>query len=215
LLLLFMGALQGFFGWYMVKSGLIDRPDVSHYRLALHLITAFITFALTLWTALNLIYPQVKSPIQSLKKITQIILIFLLIQIVYGGFVAGLDAGKIHNTWPTMNEGKWIHESVFIEKNTLILNLLEGKSGVQLVHRTLAFIVLGLIIFLYVKSKKFQLNQNQHWAINSIVGIVILQFILGVFTLLFSVPLWLGVAHQVGAFFLLTATTYALHRFSK
>jgi cytochrome c oxidase assembly protein subunit 15 len=213
--LLFMGALQGFFGWYMVKSGLIDRPDVSHFRLALHLTTAFITFALTLWVALNLIYPEKRKPILNLQNITRFILVFLLIQIVYGGFVAGLDAGKIHNTWPTMNERQWIHESVFIEQKTLLLNLTEGKSGVQLVHRTIAFIVVGLIGLLYFKSRKSTIDAQQKKGVNSLLLIVAVQFLLGVFTLLYNVPFWLGLAHQIGAFFLLSAATFTLHRFSR
>ncbi len=215
LVLLFMGALQGFFGWYMVKSGLIDRPDVSHYRLALHLITAFITFSLTLNTALNIIYTDKKQAILPLRNITRLLLIVLLIQIMYGGFVAGLDAGKIHNTWPTMNENQWIHESVFIEQPTLILNLIEGKSGVQLVHRTLAYIVVGLLLFLFFKARKFTLDTTQQRLLHLALIVVGLQFILGVFTLMYSVPILLGLAHQIGAFILLSTVVFMLHRFSK
>src|SRR6476620_4593197 len=88
--LLGMGALQGFFGWFMVKSGLVDNPDVSHFRLALHLTFAFITFAYTLWVALDLIYPEKNTAIVPLRKIARIALVVLILQIIYGGFVAGL-----------------------------------------------------------------------------------------------------------------------------
>jgi cytochrome c oxidase assembly protein subunit 15 len=213
--LLGMGALQGFFGWFMVKSGLVDNPDVSHFRLSLHLTFAFITFAYTLWVALDLMYPDKKTPIVPLKKIARITLILLLLQIIYGGFVAGLNAGLIHNHWPMMSDGQFIHDSVFIEQKTLFLNLVEGKSGVQLVHRTLAYVVVGLIVFLYFKSKKYSLSSQQKNGLNTLVIIVFLQFTLGVFTLLYSVPLWLGLTHQIVAFFLLTAMTYTLHRLSK
>lgn len=213
--LLFLGALQGFFGWYMVKSGLIDRPDVSHYRLALHLTTAFFTFACTLWVALNLMYPQIKSPNITLRNITRIVMVVLFFQIIYGGFVAGLDAGKIHNTWPTMNDGEWIHESVFIEQKTVLLNVIEGKSGVQFVHRTTAIILILLIGWLFYKSKSFVLDTQQQIALNSTIIMLGIQFALGVFTLLYSVPLWLGLAHQLGAFVLLSLVTYLLHRLSK
>ncbi|QKJ64410.1 COX15/CtaA family protein [Flavobacterium sp. M31R6] len=213
--LLGMGALQGFFGWFMVKSGLIDNPDVSHFRLSLHLTFAFITFAYTLWVALDLIYPDKKAPIVPLKKIARITLVLLLLQIIYGGFVAGLNAGLVHNHWPMMSDGQFIHDSVFIEQKTLFLNLTEGKSGVQLVHRTLAYFVVGFILFLYFKSKKYQLTSQQQNGLNALVVIVFLQFTLGVFTLLYSVPLWLGLTHQIVAFFLLTAMTYTLHRLSK
>jgi cytochrome c oxidase assembly protein subunit 15 len=213
--LLAMGAFQGFLGWFMVKSGLIDNPDVSHFRLSLHLTFAFITFAYTLWVALDLIYPNKNAVILPLRKLARIALVFLLLQIIYGGFVAGLNAGLIHNHWPLMSDGQLIHETVFIEQKTLLLNLTEGKSGVQFVHRTMAYVVVGLILALFFKSKKHSLSPQQKNGLNALVIIVFLQFTLGVFTLLYSVPLWMGLAHQVMAFFLLTAMTYTLHRLSK
>ena len=213
--LLGMGAFQGFLGWFMVRSGLIDNPDVSHFRLSLHLTFAFITFAYTLWVALDLIYPEKTNAIASLQNIARFSLVFLLIQIIYGGFVAGLNAGLIHNHWPLMSDGQFLHESVVLEKDNWLLRLTEGKSGVQFVHRTLAYVVVGLILLLAYKSHKFDLNKNQKSGINALVIIVFIQFALGVFTLLYSVPLWLGLAHQIVAFFLLTAMTYTLHRLSK
>lgn len=213
--LLAMGGFQGFLGWFMVRSGLIDNPDVSHFRLSLHLTFAFITFAYTLWVALDLLYPNKTKVILPLRKIARIALVFLLLQIIYGGFVAGLNAGLIHNHWPLMSDGQLVHESVFIEQKTLFLNLVEGKSGVQFVHRTMAYVVVGLILALYFKSKKYTLGSTQQKGINTLVFIVFLQFGLGVFTLLYSVPLWLGLAHQITAFFLLTAMTFTLHRLSK
>lgn len=213
--LLGMGGFQGFLGWFMVRSGLIDNPDVSHFRLSLHLTFAFITFAYTLWVALDLMYPNKAAVILPLRKLARVALVFLLIQIIYGGFVAGLNAGLIHNHWPLMSDGQLIHDSVFIEQKTLFLNLVEGKSGVQFVHRTLAYVVVGLILALFFKSKKYTLSSPQKKGIDALVIIVFLQFGLGVFTLLYSVPLWLGLAHQVVAFFLLTAMTFTLHRLSK
>lgn len=215
IVLLGMGGFQGFLGWFMVRSGLIDNPDVSHFRLSLHLTFAFITFAYTLWVALDIIYPNKLIAIVPLRKIARLAFVSLLIQIIYGGFVAGLNAGLIHNHWPLMSDGQFIHDSVFIEQQTLFLNLIEGKSGVQFVHRTLAYVVVGLILTLYFKSKKNALNSLQKKGINALVLIVFVQFGLGVFTLLYQVPLWLGLAHQVTAFFLLTAMTFTLHRLSK
>lgn len=215
LILLGMGGFQGFLGWFMVRSGLIDNPDVSHFRLSLHLTFAFITFAYTLWVALDLIHPERKNIITSLQKIARISLIFLLIQIIYGGFVAGLNAGLIHNHWPLMSDGQFLHESVILEKNSWFQRLTEGKSGVQFMHRTLAYIVVGFIFILAYKSHEFDLNSEQKLGINALVVIVILQFGLGIFTLLYSVPLWLGLTHQIMAFLLLTAMTYTLHRLSK
>ena len=214
-ILLFMGGFQGFLGWFMVKSGLIDNPDVSHFRLALHLTFAFITFAYTLWVALDIIYPLKNEVNFKLRKLARIALVFLIIQIIYGGFVAGLNAGLIHNHWPMMSEGKFIHETVTSEQPTLLLNLTEGKSGVQFVHRTMAYIVVGLIIFLYFQSRKYVLTVQQKVGTNILLIFVFIQFILGVFTLLLQVPLWLGLVHQVMAFLLLSAMTFTLHRLSK
>lgn len=214
-ILLGMGALQGFFGWFMVKSGLIDNPDVSHFRLSLHLTFAFVTFAYTLWVALDLIYPDRNTVFVPLKKLAQITLTVLLLQIVYGGFVAGLNAGLIHNHWPLMSDGQFFHESILLEKDSWLMRFTEGKSGVQFVHRTMAYVVVGLILTLFFKSKKYTLSNQQKNGLKALVTIVFLQFALGVFTVLYSVPLWLGLTHQVVAFFLLTAMVYTLHRFSK
>lgn len=215
IVLLGMGAFQGFLGWFMVKSGLIDNPDVSHFRLSLHLTFAFITFAYTLWVALDLIYLDKLAVILPLRKLARITLVFLLIQIIYGGFVAGLNAGLIHNHWPLMSDGQFLHESVLLEKNSWLQRLTEGKSGVQFVHRTMAYVVVGLILYLYFKSKKHMLSNQQKNGLNALVFIVFLQFILGIFTLLYSVPLWLGLTHQIMAFILLATMTYSLHRLSK
>ena len=215
IILLVLGGFQGFLGWYMVKSGLVDKPDVSHYRLAAHLTTAFITFAYTFWVILDILYPLKKEINKKLKKIIQVSLGLLIIQIIYGAFVAGLDAGFIHNFWPMMADGKFIHETVYIEQEPLYRNFIEGKSGVQFVHRILAYIVTISIFIIWNRTRKMELSQEQKFGVNFLIYFLILQFTLGVFTILFAVPVWLGVAHQVGAFFLLTAMTFVLHRFSK
>ncbi|WP_281990428.1 COX15/CtaA family protein [Aquimarina aggregata] len=215
LILMLLGGFQGFLGWFMVKSGLIDRPDVSHYRLAMHLTTAFITFAYTFWVALDLIYPNKKVIDLKFRNLVRWGLVILLIQIVYGAFVAGLDAGLLHNHWPLMNDGALIHESVYIEQSPTIMNFIEGKSGVQFVHRYLAYLVVGIILFIWYKSKRLEKTKIQSKALNLLLIIVGIQFLLGVFTLIYRVPIALGVLHQVVAFFLLGAMTFSLHRFSK
>jgi cytochrome c oxidase assembly protein subunit 15 len=215
LLLLFLGGFQGFLGWYMVKSGLVERPDVSHYRLAMHLTTAFITFAFTFWVALDLWFPKKKEINRGFRNLIRIGLVLLVIQIIWGAFVAGLDAGWIHNHWPLMSDGQLIHESVTIEQQPIWRNFIEGKSGVQFVHRYLAYIVVGIIAVIWWKSKKMPLSKLQQKGVNVLIMLVLLQFILGVLTLLLQVPVWLGVLHQVAAFLLLAAMTFTLHRFSK
>ena len=129
--------------------------------------------------------------------------------------MAGLDAGFIHNHWPMMSEGKFMHETVFIEQHPWYKNFIEGKSGVQFTHRILAYIVVFLIIAIWQKSKKLQLTSLQSNGIFSLLIVVGIQFLLGVFTILYQVPVWLGVAHQVGAFILLSSMIFTLHRFTK
>ena len=214
-ILLGMGAFQGFLGWFMVKSGLIDAPDVSHFRLSLHLTFAFITFAYTLWVALDLIYPERKPVIIPLRNLARITLTIIILQIIYGGFVAGLNAGLIHNHWPLMSDGQFFHESIILEKDSWFARFTEGKSGVQFVHRTIAYFVVGLILFLTFKSKKYTISEEQKNGLNLLIIIVFIQFTLGVLTLLYSVPLCLGVMHQAMAFLLLATMTFTLHRFSK
>ena len=215
IILLLMGGFQGFLGWYMVKSGLVDRPDVSHYRLAAHLTTAFLTFAYTFWVALDLMFPNKKNVDTKLRNFIRIGLVILIIQIIYGAFVAGLDAGWIHNHWPFMSEGKLIHETVYTEQNPTYLNFLEGKSGVQFVHRTLAYVVVIFILSIWYKATRNDISKWQTKGINSLLIVVGIQFLLGVLTLLLAVPVWLGVLHQVVAFILLSCMVFTLHRFSK
>jgi cytochrome c oxidase assembly protein subunit 15 len=215
IVLLCLGSFQGFLGWYMVKSGLVDNPDVSHFRLAAHLTTAFITFAYTFWVALDLMFPDKKAINNAFRNLIRWGLFIVIVQIIYGAFVAGLDAGFMHNHWPMMSEGKFMHETVYTEQTPTYKNFIEGKSGVQFVHRILAFVVVGFILAIYFKSKKLALTNYQSKGLNLLVVILGFQFLLGIFTILLQVPVWLGVAHQVGAFFLLSAMTFTLHRFSK
>lgn len=214
LVLLGLGAFQGFLGWYMVKSGLVDMPDVSHYRLAAHLTTAFLTFAATLWVALDLMFTNRKPANKSIQKLIIVSYGVLIFQIIYGAFVAGLKAGLLHNHWPMMSEGKFIHFTAYTLE-PFYKNLIENPSGIQFIHRTTAYLVVFFVFLIWKKSRKLTLTTHQKNGVNSLVILVIAQFILGVFTIIYQVPVWLGVAHQVGAFFLLSAMTFTLHRFSK
>jgi len=214
LLILFMGGFQGFIGWWMVKSGLSKNPDVSHYRLAVHLIAAFITFAYTFWVALELkSLDRIGTYHKSVNKGLKMLLPVLLIQIIYGAFVSGLNAGFLFNTWPKMGE-HWISPAVTALKPTY-LNFIEGLAGVQFIHRYLAYLVTGLVIFLWLKGKKLTLDKPQKSSLNFLFGMVLIQFVLGVFTILNGVPLWLGVTHQIGAFILLGGVIYSLNAFKK
>ncbi|WP_204345632.1 COX15/CtaA family protein [Psychroserpens algicola] len=215
IILLCMGAFQGFLGWYMVKSGLVDNPDVSHYRLSMHLTTAFLTFAFTFWVVLDLIFPKKKDIHKPFRNLIRISLVILILQIIYGAFVAGLDAGFIHNHWPMMSEGQFMHETVYIEQDPLYKNFIEGKSGVQFVHRMLAYVVVIFCIAIWIKARKLILTKYQLIGVNTLILALAVQFILGILTIVNAVPVWLGVAHQIGAFILLSAMIFTLHRFSK
>ena len=217
LVIFVLGGLQGFLGWYMVKSGLVKDPHVSHYRLAAHLVTAFISFGFTFWVVLGLIYPpphksQIihEQAIGSVKKLTYILSGVVFLQIIYGAFVAGLKAGMVYNTFPKMGS-EWMAEGV-IAMQPFWKNLLENIAGVQFVHRYLAYIVVIIVGIIWFKARKIGLSDTQKGGINFLGIVVIIQFLLGVFTLLYAVPVTLGVIHQVGAFFLFAAVIYLLHQ---
>jgi cytochrome c oxidase assembly protein subunit 15 len=212
LILLGVGAFQGFLGWYMVSSGLVNQPRVSHFRLAAHLSTAFFTISYSVWIALELI--QTKPSVSfnpSLLKLTWAGLILLSIQIIFGAFVAGKDAGMIHNYWPNMNPGEFISANVF-QSNSLWDSLINSPSGIQFMHRYIAYIVVGLITYIWIKSKDTKTDFETKRRFNIMFGLVIFQFTIGVFTLLYQVPISLGMTHQLGALLLLLSFIYVLRR---
>ena len=215
--LFLLGGLQGVLGWYMVYSGLQDDPHVSHYRLAAHLITAFITFGFTLWFALDLIYPKENennisksSDHKVLYQLSKIILVLVIIQIIYGAFVAGLHAGKVYNTFPKMGE-EWVASAISVMQPWW-RNFTENLAGVQFIHRSIAWILVMLIGFYWYVSIKFELSKRQRMTVNLLGGVLIYQFLLGVYTLLYAVPVVLGVLHQMGAFFLFSSAIFLMHQ---
>jgi cytochrome c oxidase assembly protein subunit 15 len=224
-LLFFMGAMQAVIGWWMVYSGLQQKPAVSHYRLATHLMSAFTLFAFTFWFALRLMYPKDKAPEtegRSLRPLTLMFFVVLIIQIIYGAFTAGysegdnakIRPGHIFNTWPKMGDS-WIAEQVYM-KPTLFENLFENPSGIQFMHRSIAVLVVILLCLLWYRSDKLRLSAQQTLGINMLIYGVTIQFILGVLTLLYNVPVILGVLHQTGAFFLFLSSIYLIfHLFNK
>jgi heme a synthase len=215
LVILALGGLQGLLGWYMVKSGLVNEPHVSHLRLAAHLITAFVTFGFTFWVALDIIYlkPEVrsqKSEFKILKRWSYLLLFFVFLQIIYGAFTAGLRAGQFDPTFPKMGNS-WIAPEV-TSMSPIWVNFINGVAGVQFIHRYNAYIVVLLVISIWYKSRKMNLYPSQKNGIYFLVGMVLLQFLLGVFTLINSVPVLLGVLHQTGAFLLFASTLFVIHQ---
>ena len=218
-LLFFMGAMQAVIGWWMVYSGLQQKPAVSHYRLATHLMSAFTLFAFTFWFALTLIYSKEETKENDGKKLRVWSLLFFVIlicQIIYGAFTAGfvegdaskLRPGHIFNNWPKMGEG-WIPEQVYW-KDTFFQNFFENASGIQFVHRMLALVVVMVVCVIWYKSEKFKLTRAQSFGVTLLIYGVTIQFILGVLTLIYQVPVVMGALHQTGAFFLFSATIYLI-----
>lgn len=203
------GAIVGGLGWFMVVSGLKDRPEVSHYRLAIHLVAAFTLFGLVFWTALDLKRGSIElTDHLTRSKPALLALLLIYVQIIYGAFVAGLDAGTIYNTWPLMN-GSFVPENTFA-LSPFWANLLEHRDGVQFIHRNLAIVVLGLVVWVVYRGSKISSGPILS-ASGLLAGAVVFQFILGVVTLLMHVPVNLGVAHQLGALLLLAAMFNWLH----
>lgn len=214
LVLFGVGALQGLVGWWMVKSGLSKDPHVSHYRLATHLMTAFTAFAFSFWFALQLIYEhrgeyRAQDERRRLFWPALITFVVLLVQVVYGAFVAGLKAGLYCPTWPKMC-GEWFPEEIIMVKEGALANFAEVGAGVQFVHRTFAWVLVMFILYLWRRSNKLLLNKWQQQAVSAIIYLTTLQIMLGIFTLLYSVPVVLGVLHQSVAFFLFAAFLYLL-----
>ena len=215
IILLVIGGFQGFLGWFMVKSGLVNKPDVSHYRLAAHLVTALAAFSYSFWLALELLYPKDKLgfldktqiPTQLLKGV-YILMGILVLQITYGAFVAGLKAGLFYNTFPKMGD-EWIPQTINLGfKDMGIISLTENIATVQFIHRYLAIAVVVLTIYLWKIKNKFSLNTYIKNSLNIILIVVLVQFITGILTLLNAVPVPLGVVHQFGAIVVLSSGLY-------
>lgn len=201
---LLFGALQAFAGWYMVKSGLVTEPHVSHYRLALHLLLALIVFALLSYQFFDY---QIR-PKQTKLKIssdtiyyTGMILALIVIQIIFGAFVAGLNAGLIYNTFPLM-DGQIVPEDLFF-LHPIWLNIFENRATVQFIHRALALLILALVVILTVKNASVK-------PVYIMLLSVIIQIILGVITLLLHIPIAIAIAHQVFSFILFGSSLYFL-----
>lgn len=198
---------QGFIGWYMVSSGLVDRVDVSHFRLSVHLVIAFLIISLIFWNYLrlqNFIFS--KNRLNKFIPLTFLILIF--VQITIGAFVSGMDAGKIYNSWPLMNTSYFPNDSNFIDLFSLAA--LSDPSLVQFMHRNLAyFILFSYLIILYLIYKN---KLSNFFFIIKIIGfLLIVQIILGIFTLLNGAQIFLASMHQISSIFLVTSTIYFLY----
>ena len=205
-LIFFLICLQGFIGWFMVSSGLIENTDVSHYRLALHLSLAFIILSLTYWYLLeNLNIKKYKKKINS--KFLSLFLLILSVQIILGAFLAGLDGGLIYNTWPDMN-GKFIPTD--IDKNDLIkISSTDNATVIQFYHRMIAYL---LIIFLIILNYLFYLKRIPNNSINILNVAITIQIILGIITLITGVKIEYASIHQLGSVLVLLSFLFIYYK---
>lgn len=206
--LLVLGGLQGAIGWWMVASGLVDRPDVSHIRLAVHLLMALAIFGATLWLALDLFAlgrgegaGPARMPTAGIWMLS-----LLFLQFLFGAYVAGLDAGYAYSSWPKMGDEWFPAGAPWLEP--FLRNFADNPVMVQFVHRWLAFAVAAAAFVL--ARNAWRAGHRQ--AAAALVGAVIVQILLGIFTLLSGVELWIAASHQGMAVLLLAATLVAAHR---
>ena len=199
---------QGFIGWYMVSSGLVDRVDVSHYRLSVHLMGAFIILSLILWQ-----YLMVKNISVSEKKINIFIpclfLFLIFCQISIGAFVSGMDAGTIYNSWPLMGSSYFPDDNELI--NLFNLKAFNDPSLVQFMHRNLAYIIMFFYLFIYFLIFKKKLI-NLYLIINTVGFLLIVQIILGVLTLLYGAQIKFASMHQISSIFLVSSCIYLIYK---
>ena len=195
---------QGFIGWYMVSSGLVDRVDVSHFRLSVHLIIAFLILSLIFWN-----YLKIKVSNNILNKINPLIpfffLILIFLQIIFGAFVSGMDAGKIYNSWPLMGNTYFPDDNSL--NNLFKLSALSEPSLVQFIHRNLAYIIgiFYLYIFYKIYKNKFY---DLYKSVNILGFFIVLQIILGIFTILYGAQIYISSMHQLSSIFLVSSCVY-------
>lgn len=206
-LIFFLICFQGFIGWYMVKSGLVDRIDVSHYRLSVHLVVAFLILSLIFWNYLKINKNnEITDKLNPLIPLTFLILIF--IQIGIGAFVSGMDAGKIYNSWPLMGNSYFPNDSNFL--NLFKISVFNDPSLVQFIHRNLAYVI-G-ITYLFILYKVYKNKMNDLYNVVNILGLfIIIQIILGIFTILSGAEIYIASMHQISSIFLVSSCVYFLY----
>jgi len=207
-IILALGGLQGAIGWWMVASGLVDRPDVSHIRLAVHLLTALLIFGCIIWTALDMGALAEKPDSKPARVPTLAIwtLSLLALQLMFGAFVAGLDAGYAFNSWPLMGDSLFPAETPML--TPFLANFADNPIVVQFVHRWLAFAVAAMAMALAWKAWQRKFER----AAGLLCAVVGAQIMLGISTLLSGVRIEIAVMHQAMAVMLLTAVLVTAHR---
>ena len=210
LLLFLLILIQGTVGWYMVKSGLIENTTVSHYRLAIHLNLALILFSATFWYLLNLKNTQSIIFFNFSKNniYLKIFILLIFLQITFGAFTSGLDAGMLYQTWPLMNQNYFPDDISF---NNNLFDLFNQPSFVQFIHRNLAYLIVlyTLIILFFVLYKR---RTDLYKSAFLLVSIIFVQAFLGILTLLSGVNIVFASMHQLSTIFLLLFSIYFYYK---
>jgi cytochrome c oxidase assembly protein subunit 15 len=209
-----LGALQGAMGWYMVQSGLVDDPRVSHFRLTAHLGLAFVIFAAMFWVALDLLGPRARdgrgSPErQGLRRLSLALSALIFVMVLSGGLVAGIRAGYAYNTFPLMN-GHFIPPEIFMIE-PWYLNFFNNMATVQFDHRLIAWVLAFLVPWFWLRASRVPLPPRSRLACHLFLAALAGQITLGIATLLLVVPVGLGAAHQGGAVVLFACSLWAAH----
>lgn len=204
--LFLLGGFQGVIGWWMVKSGFVDRTDVSQYRLAIHLVMAFFILGYLLWVALEIVSPR-DSAAAALRFHAMAALALVFATAFAGGLVAGLRAGLDYNTWPLMGDGL-VPEGV-LDLSPWWLNAFENVATVQFDHRMLAYVTFATIVALWWRARGAEPRLRR--AVTALAHMSVLQVGLGIATLLLTVPLPLAVLHQAGAAVTFSLAVWVLH----
>ena len=198
---------QGFLGWFMVSSGLIDRIDVSHYRLSIHLVTAFLILSIVFWNFLKLTAVQINEISINLYSV-KFFLFLIFIQLIIGAFVSGMDAGTVYNTWPLMGSSYFPDDSKFID--FLDITFFDNPSIVQFIHRNLAYIIIFVYVYLLIFIFKYS-NKIFRKPILLIGLSLFLQVFLGVLTILSGVKIIYASLHQINSILIIFSTLYLLY----
>ena len=206
-IIFFLVCFQGFIGWYMVSSGLVERVDVSHYRLSLHLVTAFIILSIVFWKFLKLTNLKINEITFKLNFI-KFFLFLLYLQLVIGAFVSGMDAGKIYNTWPLMGSSYFPDDSSFVE--FFNISLFDNPSIVQFIHRNLAYLICFIYLYILYEVLKNG-NIRLKFPILIIGGTLLFQIFLGILTILSGVKIFYASLHQINSILIIISTLYFLY----
>lgn len=210
-----LGGLQGLLGWYMVKSGLVDKPQVSPYRLTAHLAMAVTIYGYILWVALGLLFPKAENSGQAFRPVRRLglaVTTLVCLMILSGGFVAGTKAGFAFNTFPLMN-GRLIPEGV-LAMTPIWLNFFENIATVQFDHRIIAYLLCIVVPAFWYRVNKAPLHSRARIASHALLAMLAIQLFLGIMTLVLVVPVPLAAAHQASALLLFTialSVNHALH----